>query len=81
MLPGTKKMYKRYFGLNNVFRRLEYDLKHGVINNELVLFLRMIKIEASYLDLRKINGALNRLNDIEIHFSQSGDQVKRKPKI
>ncbi len=64
-----KKQYKRYGGIINVCKSIEYDLKHGVTTTELFSFLQRIVTEPSFSDLCKNNGSLDRLKEVKAHFS------------
>jgi hypothetical protein len=48
--------------------RIKYDIKHGVNNEEVVLFLQKIRTGMEFSDLLKSDGSLDRLNEIESYF-------------
>ena len=44
-----KRVDKKYGRIGRVCRRIEYDIKHGVTNKEVCLFLQSIRIDSSVL--------------------------------
>jgi hypothetical protein len=58
-------MYRKYGGIMNVNRTIEYDLKHGVTKNEIMSFLVTLKTEASFSQLRMANGFDDRMYQLE----------------
>ena len=63
-----RKLYKKYGGIAKERKRIRYDLKQGATNNDLMLFLKMIKKDPSYTELRNNDGFEVRLNELESHF-------------
>jgi hypothetical protein len=67
-----KRLHKRYGNLTSVCRQINYDVKHGVTNEQVLLLLQKIRNDSSYSSMLKdINGSLERLNEIEKHFLPS----------
>jgi len=65
-----KRVDKKYGRIGRVCRRIEYDIKHGVTNKEVCLFLQAIRIDSSYSDIRSGDGAMERLDEIEGYFGK-----------
>jgi hypothetical protein len=63
-----KRNHKKYGGLNHICRQIEYDVKHGVTEQEVMRMLRKVRDDSSFLDLRNGNGSMQRLDEIESHF-------------
>ena len=63
-----KRNHKKYGGLNRTCRQIEYDVKHGATEHEVLLMLRKVRDDSSFLDLRNGNGSMQRLEEIESHF-------------
>ena len=42
-----KRVDKKYGRIGRVCRRIEYDIKHGVTNKEVCLFLQSIRVDSS----------------------------------
>jgi hypothetical protein len=62
------RIHKRYGGIEKVCRRIKYDMRHGVKNDEVLSFLERIRTDSSFSHLRELEGYLDRLNEIEAHF-------------
>jgi hypothetical protein len=58
------RIYKNYGRLTNVCRQIEYDIKHGVTNDELNSTVQEIRNDSSFFSLRKVDGSMERLDDI-----------------
>jgi hypothetical protein len=63
-----KRNHKKYGGLNHICRQIEYDVKHGVTEKEVVRMLRKVHDDSSFSELRKGNGSMQRLEEIESRF-------------
>ena len=64
-----KRLHKRYGNLTNVCKQINYDVKHGVTNEQVVSLLQTIRNDSSYSSILKDNyGSLERLDEIEKHF-------------
>ena len=48
-----KRVDKKYGRIGRVCRRIEYDIKHGVTNKEVCMFLQAIRVDSSYSDIRR----------------------------
>ncbi len=44
-----KRVDKKYGRIGRVCRRIEYDIKHGVTNKEVCMFLQAIRVDSSVL--------------------------------
>ena len=69
-----KRQHRRYGGITRVYRQINYDIKHGVTNEEVLELLEAIKNDSSYLNLRNDANCMNRLAEIEslfVHANQS----------
>lgn len=65
-----KRVDKKYGRIGRVCRRIEYDIKHGVTNKEVCMFLQAIRLDSSYTDVRSGEGAMERLDEIEGYFGK-----------
>jgi hypothetical protein len=68
-----KRNHKKYGSLTNICRQIEYDIKHGVSSEQVTSIFERIRNDSSFSTLRKGNGSMERLAEIENQFS--------KPKI
>lgn len=69
-----KRQHRRYGGITRAYRQINYDIKHGVTNEEVLELLEVIKKDSSYLNLRNDANCMNRLAEIEslfVHATQS----------
>lgn len=63
-----RRQYKRF---NNIYRtrgNIKNDIKHGVTNEEVQLFLQKLRDDSSFLDLRNKDGVIERLEEVEKYF-------------
>ena len=60
-----RKMYRKYGGLINVSRTIEYDIKHGVTKDDIISFMVTLKTEASFSKLRLVDGFYDRIYKLE----------------
>ncbi|HZA43385.1 MAG TPA: hypothetical protein VE504_06500 [Nitrososphaeraceae archaeon] len=69
-----KRQHRRYGGITRIYRQINYDIKHGATNEEVLELLEAIKNDSSYLNLRNDANCMNRLAEIEslfVHATQS----------
>jgi hypothetical protein len=72
-LPETasafeKRNHKKYGGLNHICKQIEYDVKHGVTEEEIVSLFQRVRNDSSFSELLKGEGAMQRLKEVEAHF-------------
>lgn len=65
-----KRNHKKYGGLNYICRQIEYDIKHGVTEKEIISMLQKVRNHSSYSKLREGNGSMERLKEVEVHFTR-----------
>ena len=70
-----KRQHRRYGGITRVYRQINYDIKHGVTNEEVLELLEVIKNDSSYLDLRNNVNCMDRLAEIENLFVHATPSV------
>jgi hypothetical protein len=63
-----KRNHKKYGGLNHICRQIEYDVKHGVTDTQVVHMLQKVRNDLSFSEIRNGNGSMQRLEDMESHF-------------
>jgi hypothetical protein len=63
-----KTQDKRYGGLTNVCKQIGYDIKHGATTEQVILLLQKIRNDSSFSTLRKNDGSMERLNELDKHF-------------
>ena len=65
-----KRNHKKYGNLANICRQIEYDIKHGVSSDQVTSLLEKIRKDSYFSTLRKSNGSMERLAEIESQFSK-----------
>ena len=68
-----KRNHKKYGSLSSMCRQIEYDIKHGVTQEQVLSIFHKIRNDSSFSQLRKEAGSMERLHEVEDHFT--------KPKI
>lgn len=63
-----KKMFKRYGNLTNICWQINYDIKQGATNDQVLLFLQKIRNDTYFNQLGGIDGSLGRLDELENEF-------------
>jgi hypothetical protein len=63
-----KRQHKLYGRLNNVCRQIEYDIKHGVTNEQVLSILKEIRTNISFSSIREKEGSTERINEVEKNF-------------
>jgi hypothetical protein len=66
-----KKNHKRYVSFSNICRQIDYDIKHGVTNEQVVSFLNKVRHDTSFSKVRGNDGSLDRLTEVEKHFHET----------
>jgi hypothetical protein len=64
-----KRLNKKYGTIHKVCKRIEYDIKHGVTENEVCTFLQLIRTEPSFSDVRTCDGSIKRLDELQAYFT------------
>ena len=64
-----KRNHKKYGSLANICRQIEYDIKHGVSSEQVTSIFERIRNDSSFSTLRKSDGSMERLAEIENQFS------------
>jgi hypothetical protein len=63
-----KRIHKQYGNLAQVTKRIDYDIKHGVENQEVLAFLKLVKTDEIYSKLRKAIDFGYKLDTLEAGF-------------
>jgi hypothetical protein len=65
-----KRQHKKYGGnLANVHRNIDFDMRHGVEIQEILVFLDKVRNAPEFSNIREIEGSIERLDMIKIHFT------------
>jgi hypothetical protein len=65
-----KRQHKKYGGnLANVHRNIDFDIRHGVTIQEVLVFLDKVRNAPEFSNVRDIEGSIESLDLIKIHLS------------
>jgi hypothetical protein len=64
-----KRQHKRYGKLSVICRQIEYDIKHGVTIEQVLMYIQKIRTDSTFLNLFKNEDSLKRLAELKSHFS------------
>jgi hypothetical protein len=64
-----KKQHKKYGSFANVCRQIDYDMKHGVTEDQVLMFIQNVRRSSNYSKVRRNDGALVRLEEVEGHYA------------
>jgi hypothetical protein len=66
-----RKNHTKYVNFSNTCRQIDYDIKHGVTSEQVVSFLGKVRHNASYSKVRKNDGSMDRLVEVEKYFHET----------
>ena len=69
-LGWEKRNHKKYGKLTNICKQIEYDIKHGVTSEQVVTMFNKIRNDKAFSELRKGDGSMERLAEVESHFTK-----------
>ena len=69
-----RKQYKKYNNIANVCRNIDYDIKHGVTNEEVLRFLEKVRNDSSYSDLQSNYGSMEKLDEVQRYILAAKNQ-------
>ena len=64
------KLNNKYGKIGGVRKRIDYDIKHGVTNQEVLTFLELIRTDSIYCDVRSPEGSMSRLNELQSCYKE-----------
>lgn len=64
------RLNNKYGKIGRVRKRIEYDIKHGVTNDEVFTFLQLIRTESNYHEVRSGEGSMGRMNEIQSYYEE-----------
>lgn len=70
-----RRINNKYGRIGKVSKRIEYDIKHGVTNEQVCSFLQLIRTGSSFSEVRAHNGSMERLEEIQAYFMPSNRMV------
>jgi hypothetical protein len=67
-----KRNHKKYYGLTRVCKQIEYDIKHGVSEEEVRSMLHKVRHHSSFSKVHESGESMARLEEIGVYFKESG---------
>jgi hypothetical protein len=71
-----KRNHRKYGNLTHICRQIEYDIKHGVTDEEVKSMFNRVRNDSSFSSLRKNAGSMERLVQVEAHFARPKIKVQ-----
>lgn len=65
------KLNNKYGKISKVIKRIDYDLKHGVTNEQVFSFLQQMRTDCTYQEVMASQGSTERLNELQAHYKES----------
>ena len=62
------RLNNKYGKISTVIKRIDYDIKHGVTNQQVSSFLQLMKTDSIYIEAMATEGSLQRLNELETYY-------------
>lgn len=69
------RLNKKYGTIRKVIKRIDYDVKHGVTNEQVFSFLQVMRTDSGYLDIIAGEGSMERLNELQVYYKESSPQL------
>jgi hypothetical protein len=69
------KLNNKYGKISKVIKRIDYDVKHGITNEQVLSFLHLMSTDSSYLEIMAGDGSKERLNELHLHYKEPASQL------
>jgi hypothetical protein len=69
MSSRQARQYIKYYNIANVQKTIDYDTKHGVTKEEVLLFIEEVRNHPSHSNLQSNNLSMEKLNKIKKYVS------------
>jgi hypothetical protein len=69
------KLNNKYGKINHVIRRIDYDVKHGVTNDQVFTFMQSMRTDSDYLEVMSSQGSTERLNELQSYFKEPSSEL------
>lgn len=64
-----KRNFKKYSTKSNCTKQIEYDIKHGITEKEVITIMKRIRYDEIFSELRMNMDSLQRLDELQRQFS------------
>ena len=68
------KLNNKYGKISKVIKRIDYDVKHGVTNEQVFSFLQLMRTDSIYLEVMSAEGSTERLNELQSYYKEPSSQ-------
>ena len=68
------KLNNKYGKISKVIKRIDYDVKHGVTNEQVFSFLHLMQTDSLYSEVMGCAGSTERLNELQSYYKESSPQ-------
>ena len=65
-----KRNHKKYGKFTDICKQIEYDIKHGAAKEQVIAMIHKVRSDSSFSELRKGAGSMDRLTEVEYHFTR-----------
>lgn len=65
------KLNNKYGKIGKVLKRIDYDVKHGVTNEQVLSFLQLVRTDSVYIEVMACEGSTERLNELQSYYKES----------
>ena len=65
-----KRNHKKYGSLASMCKQIDYDVRHGVPLEQVLALFHKVRTDSSFSELRKGAGSMERLAEVEGHFTR-----------
>jgi len=69
------KLNNKYGKISKVVKRIDYDVKHGVTNEQVFSFLQLMRTDSIYLEDMSSEGSTERLNELQSYYNEPSSQL------
>lgn len=69
------KLNNKYGKIGKVIKRIDYDVKHGVTNEQVFSFLQLMRTDSVYFEVMACEGSTERLNELQSNFREISPQL------
>ena len=69
------KLNNKYGKINQVIKKIDYNVKHGVTNDQVFSFMQSMRTDSNYLTVMSSDGSTERLNELQSYYEFSSSQL------
>jgi hypothetical protein len=69
------RLNNKYGKIGKVIKRIDYDVKHGVTNEQVFSFLQLVQTDSIYFEVMACEGSTERLNELQAYYKETSPQL------